>query len=148
MTIKVTSRKAVVHTITGVEGLDAVHFCMEDFGIGQGSITIDCFGQAWAMYWPAMGNYTIAEFLVKASTDYIARKLTDEPEEIIDFEKVGKAIGVEDICQETAWVYCEQLEKEYGDEWYLDELPKMPNHEYQYVCKIVDAVKIGIKELT
>lgn len=146
--IKVTSRKAVVHTIVGIKDLDAVHFCMEDFGKGQGSITIDCFGEAWAMYWPAMGDYTIAEFLVKASTPYIVRKLTQEPETVIDYHAVGQAIGVDDLCKETLWVYDKELTEAFGDDWYNGELPEMPNHEYEYVCKIVDAVKVGIKELT
>lgn len=146
--VKVSSRSAVVHTVSGVKDLDPVHFCMEDFNKGQGSITIDCFGEAWAFYWPAMGDYTIAEFFLKASTNYIARKLTKEPERVIDFETVGKAIGEEGICKETLWVHDNKLSEVYGDDWYLDELPKTDNHEFQYVCKIVDAVKAGIKELT
>lgn len=149
MGIKVTSRKAIVHTVTGVEDLDPVHFCMEDFGVGQGSITIDCFGEAWAMYWPAVGEFhKMKEFFLKASTCYLVNKLTKEPQKVTDFEAVAEAIGEDEVFPETLWLHEKALVNTFGEDWYHNGLPEIPNHKYEYVCKIVEAVKLGIKEIT
>lgn len=32
-----------------------------------------------------------------------------------------------------------------GDEWW-DDIPKKPNSEYQYLCRIIDVVREGLKE--
>lgn len=62
--------------ITGADRLDPISVTLQDFGPGQGKITIDVWGEAWACYWGAMGEKkTISSFFQKASIGYLAEKL-------------------------------------------------------------------------
>lgn len=62
--------------IVGVDRLDPISVTLQDFGEGQGKITIDVWGEAWSCYWGAMGKqHTISSFFQKASVGYLADKL-------------------------------------------------------------------------
>lgn len=55
--------------------LDAITVYLEDFCVGQGRITILCYGSAWTIYFGGMGANTIAQFIKSAGTDYLVNKL-------------------------------------------------------------------------
>ncbi|MGI0120100.1 hypothetical protein [Zooshikella sp. RANM57] len=157
-------------TLSQIENIDTINVFLEDFKLGQGRITIECFGEVWSKYWPAMGDRTISEFFIEVKTDYILNKLSVEPRKIIASEDIliedarsliikNKKDGllgkdqarklfndVEDICSEDVYVHYELLEEIYGMDWY-DSLPREPNPKYEYLYSIIEAVKEGLSQL-
>ena len=163
---KTTVEKLV---ITEVKNLDPISVIVEDFGPGQGKITITCFGDAWSHYWSHMGETNkLADFFCSCDEHYIARKLKngiedtisdDDPEaltrllrgEIIKDRRLG------DITREVArdyWDRAENYDAEFdghellyevlGDEfWY--RTPKKPNPDYEYLCLIIKTVQKAFK---
>lgn len=156
--------------ITDVKNLDHVSVFLEDLEPGKGKITIECYGKSWSNYWGGMGDRTISKFFCSANNDYIAGKMdgslrhnaVDEdsiPEHaknhvkqlLSDFdiddleanELLSELNGWsgEDLLQNR-----EILSKIYGpDYWY--SLPEIPNHEYEYLCRILNAVKAALKQI-
>ncbi len=68
------------------------------------------------------------------------------------FESVRRALNNDqdsfsDDREGELWCYdnSEYLCCLIGDEWW-DEIPKKPNHDYQYLCRIIDVVREGLKE--
>jgi len=122
-----------------LDRLDPVTLIMEDFGPGQGKLTIDCYGKAWTAYWGGMGDEGIVKFIHTANVDYIANKLTVIDKNVIDYDAISAKIGTE-VDRDTLAFCNEDLEKHYGCDWYMD-LPTTINHEYEYLCRIVSAVK-------
>lgn len=54
--MKITESTVKKITITNVQNLDPVSVMVEDFGQGEGKITITCFGEAWSHYWRREGD--------------------------------------------------------------------------------------------
>lgn len=176
--MKITESKVKQLTISGLERLDPIRVIMEDFGQGRGMITITCFGEAWSNYWGAMGEgalgeyVTIAEFFGFCSVDYLAGKLKNGLEENLCDEQaledgcrkeVLKLRRESDIDMEEARVLWNEIDwadfdqpwqnnsdlfhKIFGDDWW-HALPQRPNPEYVHLCRIVGAVKDGLKQHT
>ena len=61
--------------ISELKTLDPVSVYWEDFGPGQGRVTITCYGEAWTAYWPAMGDRTVAKFFSDCDDDYLVNRL-------------------------------------------------------------------------
>lgn len=59
--------------------LDAIQVFWRDVGVGQGYVTIVCWGCAWACYFGGMGNCTIRQFFASAGTHYLTTKLGITP---------------------------------------------------------------------
>lgn len=156
-------------TITGVPELDAVVAIMEDTGDGSGKVTITCFGVAWTHYWSHMGEgVKLADFFCNCSNAYLAMKLStgiestvtsqDEDElgrhlksRIIEMRKscdIGKDEAEElwELAIVTDYQSHDNLYRILGEEWWYD-LPKVPNADYEYLCRIIDAVKAALKQL-
>jgi hypothetical protein len=55
--------------------LDPIFVVLHDMGGGRGRLLIDCWGEAWAAYWGAMGERTLRQFITGCDTDYIANRL-------------------------------------------------------------------------
>lgn len=55
--------------------LDPVTVILRDF-VGSGQIIVECYGDAWAHWFGAIGNNTLCEFIAGCSEDYLATKLT------------------------------------------------------------------------
>jgi len=68
-------------TVEGWPNLDPVTIDFIDHAPGQGEITIKCWGQAWTMFWGAMGKEGIVDFILTADDDYLFKKLKNFPEE-------------------------------------------------------------------
>lgn len=55
--------------------LDPVTVILRDFG-GSGQIIVECYGDAWAHWFGAIGSDTLREFIAGCSDVYLATKLT------------------------------------------------------------------------
>ena len=166
--MKVTKEMVQKLIITDVPSLDLVAVYLEDLGEGKGKITITCFGQSWTSFWGSMGEgHTIATFFSSCDNHYLAKKLSDirsevdDPDKLLeDMKKViitkrkamelteedaRKYYGeVDDSDSESIMTNHDLLYNVYGDEWWCC-LPKKSNHEYEYLCRIITAVKEALK---
>lgn len=85
--------------ITGADRLDPISVTLKDFGPGQGKITIDVWGEAWACYWGAMGKqHTISSFFQKASVGYLAEKLAPGLDRSRFFNEKLQLAAKQEIC--------------------------------------------------
>jgi hypothetical protein len=154
--------------ISDIKGLDPIAVYLEDQGKGCGKITITCYGQSWTSYWGAMGEgHTIATFVASRNNDYLAKKLSDIKSEVNDpdklLEDMKKNIIIKrkalELNEKDAREYYDEVDfsdaesimanhdllyKVYGDEWWCC-LPKSPNSEYEYLCRILTTVKEALK---
>lgn len=55
--------------------LDPVTVILRDFG-GQGQIIVECYGDAWAHWFGAIGDQSLRKFLAGCDEYYLATKLT------------------------------------------------------------------------
>jgi hypothetical protein len=158
--------------ITEIESLDPIAVYLEDFGVGKGKIIITCFNDSWSYYWGAMGQYNLAQFIIKCDNDYLATKLSSYTEQKIDdydaLEDYAKKhiikrrrandIGADeartayDDCvnliaykDEDSSMYGEVMYSIFGDDWW-NVLPKKVNPKYKYLCKILDVVREALNE--
>ena len=163
--MKIKISNPTKYTLTELDGLDPISIIVENFEPGKGKIIIECYGQAWSNYWGAMSGKTIQEFFLTASNDYLVEKLDyrleatvpddgpallecakaqikvlyderdlekDEAENLLHEVEAYLPYGIE----ENALL----LDRIFGDDWWI-YLPTKPNHEYVYLCRIVDAVR-------
>jgi len=136
--------------LTNIERLDPIDVYPENFGKGQGQITITCYGKAWTAYWGGMGDQDINEFFCSCDEHYIAKNLSDIKAEVYDIEKIredAEKKGVE-CYRDDPWNDYEFLNAMYGGDmmdWH-DSLPKESNHEYEYLCRIIKAVQSALKQ--
>jgi hypothetical protein len=61
--------------ISAAPTIDPIRVFLQDLAPGQGRIIIECYGNAWAAYWRAMGDTEVAEFVAGVDPDYLASKL-------------------------------------------------------------------------
>ncbi|GAB3380875.1 hypothetical protein NCG89_00900 [Spongiibacter taiwanensis] len=158
--------------ITGATALDPITVIAEDLGPRQGKIIIECYGQSWSAYWGGMGNRTIAEFFCSCDAGYLSDKLSSIPSQIPDYDNLDKWLKSEvirlrreiEIPKEEARRYWDEIElwcdndeaflrsdsgaklasEIIGDDWWLS-IPDVPNPDYQYLCRIINAVKAALK---
>lgn len=167
---KSTVEKLVITDAQMPEGLgtlDPITVFAEDYGPGQGKITITCFGEAWSHYWSHMGEKTkLAEFFRKCDEDYLAGKLkTGIQDEIEDDDEEGltaslrdriiKDRRIGDLDKNEArelWDDAGRVDwhdradicyRVFGDEWW-HLTPQKPNHEYVYLCRIIKTVQAAL----
>lgn len=76
--MNVATIKVDAFTITDVKGLDPVTVFLRDIEPGKGQIIIECYCDAWAAYWGAMGKETVAEFVASATIDYVVNRLQSD----------------------------------------------------------------------
>lgn len=159
-------------TIKDIPNLDAVSVFIEDFGVGYGKTTITCSGDCWSNSWNGLGQATMAEFLLRCDKQYLAGKFSPQTNQSVtvkDSDVIQKFLhgkilelrrefelekeqsreywdnvdaldtdnpsNMNDVCQEIL-----------GDEWWY-QLPEEANHDYEYLCSIIDAVKAALVEL-
>lgn len=171
--MKLTSSTIQQLLITDVPDLDPIRVMIENIDPGRGRITITCFDESWTNYWGAMGNgATIEAFCMRASADYIARKLSSGlKREVHDADAAEAACRAEvlknrrarDIDKQTASDLWERIGYAewpddiqyngdlfydvFGDEWW-HQLPEKPNHKLRHLLRIVEVVKAGLREHT
>lgn len=74
--LKIEKIQPVSLLISGAPKLDPVTVIMQDYGPGKGKLILECYSEAWAAYWGAMGNRSLVQFVLGADTDYLANRLT------------------------------------------------------------------------
>lgn len=161
--------KSTVNKLTiSQKGFDTLNVYIEDYELGKGQITITCFGEAWNNYWGAMADRTMSEFFSQVSTEYLATKMSHAPRKIKDYDGIKKVLFKE-ICErrknsEFTEAYARELwnDVDYaefderlieedliynilGEDWY-EYLPTKTNPDYEYLCKIIEGVKIALKQ--
>lgn len=129
--------------ITGAAGLDPITAIMEDLGPGRGKLMLECFGDSWSHLWNAMGTETLREFIRTASCEYLASKLCRQPERVTDWETITQTIGCHVSCEVDALNEADQMRVHYGEDWRM-ELPTRMSNDWQYVRRIVEALKTAL----
>lgn len=174
--MKVTETKVQSLEITEVERLDPIRVMAENYEAGQGRITITCYGKAWTSAWFAMGGDTVQAFFIRVSNDYLidnfapnmSSEVDDDNDANLEFVKaeicklrrsgeIGHAKArdmwesaecsgnvKEDCC---SWIHASVLNELLGDDPYYVKWPTVPNHEYQYLERILDAVREALKQV-
>jgi len=136
--------------INDVDRLDPITVFLEDFMAGQGRITIVCFGQAWTAFWGGMGDSNITNFFTRSGNEYIISKLSPQLKAVEydenKLDEMADAIGEDSVTDLVSQDY-DLLSKLFGNdmmEW-DDKIPKMPNPDYDYLDRIVTAVKEALE---
>lgn len=169
--MKVTKSTVEKITIMDVKNLDPVAVMVEEFGEGQGKITITCFDDCWTYYWGSMGKQnTLATFFCSCDEHYLAHKLksgikntvTDESEdaltaclraEILMNRRRGEISKrkardlweqTDDATDDYGRPNTDTFYDVFGGEWY-DDLPKKPNPDYEYLCRIIKTVQEALR---
>jgi len=128
--------------LAGIEGLDPIAVFLIDHSKGQGSIVITCYGKAWTAFWAGMGESKVADFVLSCDEYYLAKNLSSVSSTVIDYDLIGRKIG-QDVEITTMAYFDAELVDAYGPDWRMD-LPTKPNHEYEYLCRIIAAVQQGL----
>lgn len=174
--MKVTETKVQSLEITEVERLDPIRVMAENYEPGRGLITITCYGKAWTAFWPGMGGDTVQQFFIRVSNDYLIGnfapqmqgEVDDDNDANLEFVKAeicklrrsgeidhAKARDMwesaecsdnvkEDCC---SWTHGSVLNELLGDDPYYAKWPTVPNPEYQYLERILDAVREALKQV-
>lgn len=174
--MKVQETTATKLVISDVERLDPISVYLEDLGPERGKVTITCFNESWSYFWGAMGKGNdIRRFFLSCDEHYLAGKFAssldsavDDPDALATTAKkyIVKLRRDDNFSKETArdlWGLAEELPSIYaqmdgkndnyydamyrifGDEWWY-EVPKKPNHKYEYLCRIINTVKAALAE--
>ena len=169
--MRIESSKVTKLLIDQVHNLDPLAVYLENFAPGQGKITVTIFDKCWSYAWGAMGQeYDIKSFFLKADHTYIAGKLAPRLKDTVDdFKKLpGHAISyvidrrwerelgkdeareLYDRTDELEVNDAAQLDQDlmiaiFGcDKWWY-EIPQKPNHEYEYLIKVIGTVKEAMR---
>lgn len=153
--------------LTDIEKLDPITVILEDPKRSHGKIIIECFGESWSSFWPAMGARTISEFFCSCDEHYLAKNLSNIKSHIDDYdglaEKARKAIvklrkneslykdeardlfdKADNLGNDQHSLDQDSMQTIFGDEWWY-VIPEKPNHEYEYLCRIINTVKEALK---
>ena len=137
-------------TLTELDGLDPVAVIAEDIKPRHGKITITCYGKSWTAYWDGIGDKNIAQFFCSCNNSYLMGRLSPETDSSIpDIDGFKTLAESKDVFfyRDDPWndwdLMCELFGNDPVD--WGDRMPKTVNPEYQYVCRIIDAVKEGLQ---
>jgi len=174
--VKVSQSNIQQLVITEVASLDPVKVMIENIKPGVGNITITCFGKSWTSYWGAMSDRTIQEFFIDCNDSYLINCLSrgirstiegEDNEANIAFVKKeilklrreneidqfeareywDEADGADDVKDRVcSWHSHSSLRKVFGDEPWYANWPTVPNPDYEYLERIVQAVREAIKQ--
>lgn len=164
--MKIKVSKTTKLLITDVKALDPVTVFLEDFEPRQGKITIECYGKSWSSCW-IVNDQTIAEFFVSCDNGYLSTNLSSISSSIPD----NKALPARarkfirhlrrnnDISHDTAREWFDEADQlsdgwqgyerymydVFGEGWWY-YLPEKENPDYEYLCRIINAVRDGLRE--
>lgn len=174
--MKITETKVQSLEITEVERLDPIRVMAENYEPGRGRITITCYGKAWTAFWPSMSGDSVQQFFIRVSNDYLIGYFAPQMQRNIDDDNDANTKFVkQEICKlrrsgeidhdkardmwESAecssdvktdccsWSNGSVLLELLGDDPYYAKWPTVPNHEYQYLERILDAVREALKQV-
>ena len=142
--METTKKQTETYVILKVKGLDPITVYVTNYSAGEGKIVIECYGDAWAHYWPAMGECSLQDFFSSADNDYLLTKLLSETKQT-DFEGISEALQERgfDTCvtSDAEIAFCDKEMREcFGADWYMD-LPRCHTADYKWLGKIINAIK-------
>ncbi len=140
--MKITNSQIDRILLTDLKGLDPIAIILIDHSQGQGSIIITCYGKAWTAFWGGMGPLKVADFVLSCDEYYLAKNLSSDSANEIDYDKIGRDIG-EDVDITTMAYVDAKLVQVYGPDWRMD-LPTKTSDDYLYLCRIIKAVQQGL----
>lgn len=164
--MKITQNNIRKIHATEIKGLDPISIYLEDFKPGKGKITISCWNKTWHSYWGGMGDRTIDKFFLSCDNHYLAKNLSSIRSTVEDYESLGEKIKkyygddidyflkseIESMGDEQEEWHCwlrsngEIMDEVFGEEWWYD-IPTKENHEYTYLCRVIDATKEILKKV-
>ena len=135
--------------LTDIDRLDPVTVYVTNSEAGRGKIVIECFGSAWAGYWGGMGVKTVQQFLLCSDNEYLLGCLLKNTRET-DFDEIN------DLAEKTGFSICVTSDVEiamqesdmracFGPDWMM-ELPQCRTVEYDYLGRILNAIKDAFSE--
>lgn len=160
--------------IPGSDDLDPITVYLENYEPGKGKITIECWGKAWSAAWPAMRKRSVEQFFIDSGVPYLVGYLdTGLKSEILnpDMDELRAKVCRDIFSRRRTHQFDKDMRRElyeqaqvleissndcsdyelmaavYGCEWWRDgpdEL-KVPNQQYVHLCKVIEAVKEGLK---
>lgn len=169
MQVSVTHTTKIV--LTQLQRLDPVTIYLDNQMPGRGKITIECFRKSWSSFWPSIGDRRVEEFFVSCDDEYLASSLSTcsshipvtEPSALCDYlrpmiiqqrrageleRKQARRFWNEADTITLTSDYCSNTELMYyvlGDDWWLS-LPQKENPDYNYLVRIIQAVREGLRE--
>ena len=57
--------------ITEVDRLDPIEVFVDEMSSTAGKITINCYGESWTAFWPAMGERGLVNFFKAGNNEYL-----------------------------------------------------------------------------
>ena len=176
MSITIEKTDVLAFTITGAERLDPVRVMIENYEPGKGRITITCYGAAWAGAWFAMGGDSVQEFIKRVSNDYLIGCLDPQMQSTVDDDndanlefvkgEIIKLRREDELSHEEARCMWDEAEDAddvkasccdflvgrnllslFGDDPWHSGWPSVPNPKYQYLDRILNAVRVGLLEM-
>ncbi|MEO9387117.1 hypothetical protein [Chromobacterium phragmitis] len=147
--------------VSGIDGIDPFSIYLEDFGPGQGKITITSFDLALSRYWSHMGQqHTISSFFLKASDGYLLSKLMQGEEmsevaiDLVQEKTIAEIIALRrqgSITRDNARELYDDAQRMgsdvrdeadllhavFGDDWYYS----LPMRETHKCLQVIDAIK-------
>lgn len=147
--MKTEKRQTETYVLADIERLDPVTVYVTNYAPGKGKLVIECFGQAWASYWGAMGERTLQEFVLSSDNDYLLSKLLKETHQT-DFDEINE------VAHKRGYLLCVTSDVEvamavttmaecFGDDWCVD-LPRCHTNDYTYLGRILNAVKTAFRD--
>lgn len=176
MNIKVDKINVLSFIVTGAARLDPVRVMIENIEPGRGLITITCFGKSWNAGWGSMGGGTVQDFIKRVSNDYLIGCLSPQLRSTVDDDNDANLLFVKteiiklrrqlEISYDEARIMWDEAENAddvkanccdfqlggnllnlFGDDPGYAGWPTVPNHEYQYLERIINAVRDGLNEM-
>ena len=162
--MKIESSRVQKLYLTEVDKLDPITIYLEDFGPGQGKITIECWGQSWTSFWGSMGDgWGVTRFFLSCDNHYLSKNLS----------RISSTVNLEgdELTQALKTIICkdrreqELTKKEARDRWteleisFRDEdrlwaaigpefwhrTPTTTNPDWEYLQRIINATKEGLQ---
>ena len=143
----ISKRETETYVISGANGLEnAVTVYVTNYCLGKGKMVIECCGECWAHYWGAMGDNNLQSFFVECENYYLLNKFIGKTKDI-DFDKINddaKKAGMDVRVSNWYEIGCQisSLEQLYGNSIYEEGFPECDTTEYEYLGKIIDAIKL------
>lgn len=170
--MKVAVSQTTQLVLTELESIDPITVYLENHEPGRGRITIQCFDASWTAAWGAMGGRSVEAFFISCDDHYLAKNLSSIRDEVMaegeamtnyvrghiiqrrkwrEFDK-ERARELWDAAEgiEVTNSYCSNpglMLDAVGDEWWYG-LPMVENPDYTYLCRIIQAVRDGLREYT
>lgn len=168
--VEVATAHVTALRLTGLDNLDPITVYLDNPEPGRGQITIRCWDTSWTAGWRGLSGRSVEEFFVAQNDHYLAKNLSSFKAEVLaNGEELTRLLRVEFLRQRRAreldkglartfWEGAEGIEiseahcsdhklmvAAFGEEWFRDP-PTMANSDYLYLCRIIQAVRDGLRK--